>query len=235
MERKEYRYLATSKAGFVRQLVNYARHGYVHYVKGHVREGLDPERVDKKMLGLYAVRKTVAQRHWRKKQGDCNFQYLRFERTWVLMLTLGKRPDEFSKREKNNVRNLERGEPLTVFGYSITRVMGDFMGTRDKPQGVTGAVRDTKQRVRVLISKATFRELKGEFLCHARTRSEDWYRMKFYHCGFEPYAPIRKQLLELLRLVNAARAPHGISKIKPDCIRYRMNPVKVFEPRKEAA
>lgn len=229
MAKKQYRYVATSRAGFIRQLVNYARHGYVFYVKGHVREGLDPTRVDEKLLGLYDVRKTDAQRHWRKKQGDCNFQYLRFERTWVLMLTPGERPTEFTKREKNNVRNLERGEPLTVIGYSISRVMGDFIRNRDKPEGVEGAVRDTKQRVRVQISKASFRELKGEFLRHARTRSEDWYRMKFYHSGFEPYAPIRKQLLDLLRMVNAARSPHGLSKIQPDCIRYRIEPVKVYE------
>ncbi|TWU49430.1 hypothetical protein [Rubripirellula reticaptiva] len=234
MARKEYRYVATSKAGFIRQLVNYARHGYVFYVKGHVRKGLDPERVDDKLLGLYDVRKTDAQRHWRKKNGNCNFQYLRFERTWVLLLTPGEQPAEFMKRERNNIRNLERGEPLAVCGYSICRVMGDFIRNRDKPEDTTGAVRDTKRRVRVQISKSEFKELKGEFLRHARTRSEDWYRLKFYHSGFEPYAPIRKQLLDLLRMVNAARAPHGLPKIKPDCIRYRIEPVKVFEAVSEA-
>lgn len=231
MAKKEYRYLATSEAGFIRQIVNYVRHGYVFYVKGSVREGLDPKRVDEKLLALYDVRKTDDQRYWRKKHGQCNFQYLRFQSTWVLLLTHGEQPDEFAKREAKNVRNLERGEPLVAFGYSITRVAGQFL----KSENGGEPVRDTKKRVRVQIAKPTFRSLKARLLSHARNRSEDWYRLQFYHLGFEPYAPIRKQMLELLRLVNAARSPHGLSKIKPDCTRYRIEPVKVFEPVQKAA
>lgn len=234
--KKQYRYVATSRAGFIKQLVLYARHGYIYYVKGHVRDGLDSERVDKKILDLYDVRKTDAQRYWKKQQGIANFQYLRFERNWVLMVTPGERPEQFTEREKNNVRNLEReDEPLIVEGYSIRRVMGEYIRNRDKPEGVKGPLRDTKKRVRVQISQAAFRNLTARFLTHARKRSEEWYRMQFYHCGFEPYAPVRKQLLDLLRMVNDARAPHRLPKIKPDCIRYRMNPVKVFEePNPEA-
>lgn len=234
--KKEYRYIATSRAGFIRQLVLYVRHGYVYYVKGTVREGLEPERVDAKMLDLYGIRKTVAQRHWRKKQGIANLQYLRFGRTWVLLLTPGERPEEFNKRETNNVRDLENpSQPLIVEGYSIRRVQGEFIRNRDKPEGVEGAVRDTKKRVRVQISKAELKNLRARFLSHARNRSLDWYRMQFYHVGWEPYAPIRRQLLDLRRMVNEARSPHGLEKIGTDCIRYRINPVKVFEPVQIAA
>lgn len=111
---------------------------------------------------------------------------------------------EWFQHERGNIRDVRR-VPLVAAGYSITMARGGNKLDGDKAPGVIGPERDGKNRVRIQISKSAFRELKAEFLLRARTRSVDWYRMRFYHVGYEPYAPVRKQLLTLLRMVNQER------------------------------
>jgi hypothetical protein len=225
----KYRYIATSREGFVQQIaVSYVRHGYVFFVKGRVPDGKAPAKTDEKLMSLYGIRATKDSRYKRKKRGLANLQYIRFGREWVMLGTKGEH--EWYRKERANIRDLRR-VPLVVCGYSITLAQGGNKLSREKTPGVDGPERDSKKRVRVQISKAAFRELKRELLCHAGTRSEDWYRMRFYHVGFEPYAPIRKQLLEVLRQVNKRRGAYGKSKISPDCIRYHRRPVKPFDER----
>jgi hypothetical protein len=224
---EKYKYIATTREGFVQQIaVGYVRHGYVFFVNGKVPNGKDPSKTDQKLLERYGIRTTKDSRYRRKQRGEANLQYIRFNRDWVMLATKGKH--EWHHLERANIRDVRR-VPLVVCGYSITLADGGNILNRKKSPGVQGPERDIKKRVRVQISKASFRELKAEFLTHARSRSEDWYRMRFYHIGFEPYAPVRKQLLELLRLVNKVRGTHGVRKIAPDCIRYHRKPVKPFE------
>jgi hypothetical protein len=47
---------------------------------------------------------------------------------------------------------------------------------------------------------------------------------------YEPYAPVRKQLLKLLFLINQKRRTAGYTKVPADVFRYRRAIVKVFEP-----
>lgn len=89
--------------------------------------------------------------------------------------------------------------------------------------------RDKKLRVRVQISDYTFRELQAELVENAWRRRADWYAMRFWNIGFEPYAPVRKQLLDLLRMVNAKRAERGIAKISTNVIRTKRRIVRPFE------
>ena len=225
--KNEYQYLATSREGFVQQLaVGYVRNGYVFFVKGQVPLGKNPEATDRKLMERYGIQMDSGKRYRRKAKGLANLQYIRFGRDWVMLATKGEH--EWFRLERANIRDVRR-VPLTVLSYSITLTRGGNVLNRDKSPGVAGPERDQKQRVRVQISKASFRQLRADMLSRARTRSPDWYRMRFYHVGFEPYAPIRKQLLELLRLVNKARACHGLEKLKPDCIRYHRKPVKPFQ------
>jgi hypothetical protein len=75
--------------------------------------------------------------------------------------------------------------------------------------------------------------LKAEFVELARKRSPDWIAAKFFNIEFEPYAPIRKQLLKLLFYVNQTRKRSGLSKISSGVIRYRRRIVKPFEFEQE--
>ena len=84
--------------------------------------------------------------------------------------------------------------------------------------------------MRVLIAREPYRELCAYFLsiaCHRRTEA---LAEELYSLPYEPYAPVRKQLLKLLRLINAKRQAAGYSRIPPTCLRFKREIVKSFVP-----
>lgn len=52
--------------------------------------------------------------------------------------------------------------------------------------------------------------------------------MAFYDLPFEPYAPIRRQMLMLLRAVNAARKRAGFRAVPTEVLPLRRRIVKPF-------
>ena len=67
----EYRYVATSVAGFVQQLVScYLPHGYWFYVSGIVPKEKDPRSVDRKLLERYGIAISRQSRARRKAAGN---------------------------------------------------------------------------------------------------------------------------------------------------------------------
>ena len=80
-----------------------------------------------------------------------------------------------------------------------------------------------------MIGREAFRDLSAHLVELATHRSAETLRWEFWNQPFEPYAPIRKQLLKVLRMVNARRSAMGYEKLSTDCIRYRRNIVKPFE------
>ena len=131
--------------------------------------------------------------------------------------------------EAASIRNCRRGQPIVAFGYSISYVRGGYVPNREKRDPTGTAERDRKHRVRVQISRSALARLRSHFLSNALRRDEAWFSDRFWRIPFEPYAPVRKQLLELLRQVNAVRNRAGLSKISTDAIRYQRYLVKVFE------
>ena len=220
----EYRHVTTTKEGFV-QLVasNYIPHGYWFMVTGRMPQGKDPSVIDEKILTKYGIELSRQQRARRKLQGFANLHYVRFENFFVILATHGKHP--FFAAEAASVRDIRRF-PLQFHGYSLTVRRGEFL---KKEQGEQEATPDGRYRVRVTINREAYRNLRGHLLEIATHRSVETLRWEFWNQPFEPYAPIRKQLLRLLRLVNAKRAAMGYEKLSPDCIRYRRNIVKPFE------
>ncbi len=224
---EEYRYLATSRTGFIQQVVScYLRHGYYFFVQGRVAVGKDPETLDRKLLVRYGIAKNKKQRYRRKQQGLANVQYIRFEYDWLMLATRGKH--DWFHQERANIRDCRR-QPIRVLGYSLSVVMGDFVCNRDKTMPDGPPERDSKQRVRVQISQDANRELQAALLENVRRRRTDWFTQYFWNIGYEPYAPIRRQLLELIRQVNKARSAAGLPKISPKVIRYQQRKVKPFE------
>ena len=101
MRKGEYKYEATSVTGFVQRIATcLLRHGYVHYVQGVVPAGKDPRAIDQKLLGKYEVVQNEWQRARRKERGLANLQYLRHERTFVLMATEGYHPMKSEEKNK---------------------------------------------------------------------------------------------------------------------------------------
>jgi hypothetical protein len=62
---------------------------------------------------------------------------------------------------------------------------------------------------RVQIERERYAEPKAYFLDIAAKRSAESLGRELYDLPFEPYAPVRQQLLNLLRLVNKARQAAG--------------------------
>jgi hypothetical protein len=219
-----YRCNATSVEGFVQVLAtNYLPHGYWFYVSGIVPEGKDPELVDEKLIDRYGVAISRQGRVRRKHAGLANLQYLRFGRFWLLLATHGRH--EFFERERSSLKDARR-TPIQFCGYSISVKRGGHLRKSDPN---SPAAPDSRLRVRVQIAREVYRELRAWFLEIATRRSPEALGRELFKVPFEPYAPVRQQMLNLLRLVNRARHAAGLSRLSPKVLRFRRQIVKPFD------
>ena len=137
-------------------------------MQGQVPAGKDPRAIDKKLLTKYEVVQNEWRRAKRKQKGQANLQYLRFERTWVLMATEGYHP--MKTDEQSQLRDI-REAPIQIAGYSIYLKKGDF---KKKLSPDEEPVPDDKWHARVLISRERYKELRAYFLsiaCHRKVES----------------------------------------------------------------
>lgn len=219
----KYRCEATSIEGFVQQLAcNYLPHGYWFYVTGRVPDGKDPRPVDEKLISKYGVSLSRQQRARRKLAGFANVHYLRFGNVWVLLASHGRH--RLFDEEGHNVRDVRR-VPIQVGGYSLSVKRGQFL-KKDSTENAPSP--DGKLRVRVQLSRERYREFSAYFLGIACHRSAENLAREFWNVPYEPYAPVRKQLLNLLRLVNGRRQTAGYAKMSPSVIRLRRRIVRPF-------
>lgn len=219
-----YRCEATSLEGFVQQLAsNILPHGYWHYVTGRVPDGKDPRVVDAKLMAKYGVNLSRQQRARRKLAGAANLHYLRFGQRWVLLATKGEH--RFFAEEGDNIRDA-RKVPIQIGGYSLSVKRGHFL---KKEEGDELPTPDGRLRVRVQIARERYKELRDYFLSIACHRSAETLSRELYLVPFEPYAPVRRQLLNILRLVNEVRKAAGYTNLSPTVLRYKRQIVKPFD------
>lgn len=219
-----YRCEATSLTGLVQILAsNYLPHGYWFYVTGRVPAGKDPRLVDQKILAKYGIALSRQQRARRKLAGQANLHYVRYQDFFVILATHGRHT--FFAEEGKSLRDI-RQVPLQLAGYSLWVKRGNFLQRKsaDEPP-----IPDHRHRVRVLIGREKYRELRGHFLDLATHRTAERLRAEFWNIPFEPYAPVRKQLLRILRQVNAKRAAMGYERLPTDVLRLRRRIVKPFD------
>ncbi len=221
----EYRCVATSAAGFVQQLVScYLSHGYWFYVSGVVPAGKDPLAIDAKLTAKYGIGVSRTSRARRKAVGSANVHYIRYQRRFLLLATHGHHP--FFDEEAKNIRDARR-VPIRFAGYSISVAKGGYKAKRS----ANGAlVRDDKWRVRVRIDQEWHRGLKAYLIDIAPHRSAAELAAELYYLPFEPYAPVRQQLLNLVRYVNQSRAAAHLESVGFDMLRFRRRIVRPFEP-----
>jgi hypothetical protein len=220
----KYRCEATSVTGFIQILAsNYLPHGYWFYVTGSVPTGKDPRLVDLKILSKYGIALSRQQRARRKLAGQANLHYIRYREFFVILATHGQHT--FFAEEARALRDI-RQIPLQFGGYSLWVKRGNFLrrASADEPPAPDG-----RHRVRVLIGRDIYRELHGQFLDLAAHRSAERLRWAFWNLPYEPYAPVRKQLLRILRQVNAKRLAMGYERLPAAALRLRRRIVKPFE------
>jgi hypothetical protein len=220
----EYKYEVTSLTGFLQRVATHLLpKGYYFFVQGTLPEGKDPAALDAKLLAKYDVAKSEGARRWRKQQGLGNVQYVRFERSWILLATHGDHA--IREGEGDNLKDVRR-VPIRIGDYSLTVKRGNFL-QKLSPDHLP--LPDGRWRVRVLIAREPYRELCAYFLSIACHRRADTLAAELYALPHIPYAPVRKQLLKLLRLINAKRQAAGYSKIPYSALRFRRPIVKAFE------
>jgi hypothetical protein len=219
----EYRYEATSVEGFIQQLAsNYLPHGYWFYVAGCLPEGRDPRTVDQKLTEKYGICISRQARARRKVAGSANIHYLRYDRFFVLLATHGKH--SFFAEEAANIRDV-RKVPIKFAGHSISYKQGGFL----RKEGEEPAKFDHGWHSRVQIEREKYAELKAHFLDVAVKRSAESLSRELFNLPFEPYAPVRQQLLNLLRLINKTRHAGGLDRLSVEVLRYQRRIVKPFE------
>ena len=211
-----YQYVATSLPGFLQQLaVHYMGHGYLFFVAGNIPEGKDPARTDAKILAQYPIALSRWAKARRKRAGLGNVHYIRYGRFFVILATHGAK--EFFEGEGERVRDA-REHAVNVAGYSVSLRRGV----------------DRRLHPSVSIHPEKYRELKAYFLELSTRRSAESLRAEFAKLTFEPWAPIRRQLLSLLRGVNRARRGAGLSPVEGRCFRFTRRPVSAFASREGA-
>ena len=73
--------------------------------------------------------------------------------------------------------------------------------------------------------------LKAEFVGSALKMDEGNLARRFAALPFEPYGPVRRQLLELWRAVNRVRQTAGLEPVPKTCLRFKRHIVRPFEAR----
>jgi len=214
----QYRAIATSVEGFVQQIACcYLRHGYFFYVMGRVPSGKDPKAIDQKLIDKYRINVSESTRARRKKLGQSNLQYIRHESTFVILATKGEH--RFFEEEANLVRDIRR-VPLRYAGYSISY----------KPGGRTkDGSRDDKWHSHVAIDRDQYLELRAWFAERALRESSDKLALAFYQLPIAPYAPVRRQLLLMLREVNRVRKVAGRKPLPTEILPLRRRVVRPFQ------
>ena len=113
-----------------------------------------------------------------------------------------------------------RKQPVRIAGYSIS-------SRRDGSALNKGVER---WRVHIRIDREAFLDLRDFYLDAALRTPRVELEGSLNKVRFEPYAPIRRQLLSVLGQVNRRRKACGLQPLRSSCLRFRRRPVRPFDP-----
>ncbi len=193
MARVPYRCEAASVEGFIWQVAScYVKNHYHFYVMGQVRPGRDPREIDRKIIERYRIDVDKWERFRRKRAGRANLQYIRHERTFLILATGPEGTHRFFEQEAE-IRDANY-VPIRFGGYEISY---------------------RAARVWVRIERETYKRLIAYFTDIATRRQAADLVREFRGLPFEPYRPVRYQLFRILDRVNDLRRRAGKRKPVP--------------------
>ncbi len=218
----KYRCEAASPEAVVQLIAaSYLRHGYYWYVTGKIPDGKPVDRVDRKLIDKYGIDVTEWQRSKRRKAGIANSHYLRHDRWFILMLTAGHHPLRGSTKaggEGEHLRDCRR-VPIRFSGYSISYRRSGLAQPAGQPD---------RWHAHVRIDSENYSRLKAHFESIAVHRSPENLAEEFRKIPYARYAPVRRQLLNILRRVNDQRKQHSFKLLPFEVLKLRRSPVKVY-------
>ena len=215
-----YRCEVASVEGFVQQLACcYLPHGYWWYVTGRIPPRKDPRQVDRKLIERYGLDVSKRQRARNKQLGIAGVQYLRHEHFFILLATQGRHL--FFGEERRRIRDF-RKTPLKFRDYSISYRSGGRTRTGEL---------DRKWHSHVQMCPEAYKVERAYFLELALRKSVDDLIVEFRRVPFEPYAPLRRQLLNILRAVNVKRKQAARELVPTTALRLRRRIVRPYGTR----
>ena len=122
----------------------------------------------------------------------------------MIVATAGKHL--FYEREANVIRDIRR-EPIVYEGYALGYA---------------------NRRATVRIDRGTELNLRAYFEDVATRYSAGGIMRQFRRLPFQPYGPVRKQLLEILEEVNRLRRAKGLERVPMTSVRWKRWIVKPF-------
>jgi len=137
---------------------------------------------------------------------------------FVLLATEGHHA--FKQQERNQIRDCRR-HPIRFEGYSIS-----YRRSPITPKG--GG--EPKWHACVRIDGPTYKQLKSYFLDRAVHRNAKSLSQDFARVPYARYAPVRRQLLNILRAVNKARSKQRFDELLPSSVKLKRAIVRPFEP-----
>ncbi len=220
--KSKYRCEASSPEAVVQLIAaSYLRHGYYWYATGKIPDGKPPEPVDQKLIAKYGIEISEWQRSKRRKSGLANAQYLRYGQWFILMLTEGHHAlhqPSANGGEGEHIKDCRR-IPIRFSGYSISYRRSGIAQTGGGP---------TKWHAHVRLDAVTYAEMKAYFETIAVHRSPENLAAEFAKITYARYAPVRRQLLNILRRVNELRHRQSFSQLPYSVLNLRRSPVKIY-------
>lgn len=174
------------------------------YVSGWIPEGKDPRLVDRKLVDRYGINISKWSRSRRKSAGEARLQYIRYDRRFLLLATHGKH--RFFEEERQSIRDARR-TPIKAFGYAISHRGGHS---------------------HVRIEKGEYKRIQAYLMGLATRCSIERVLAVLRRLPYEPYAPVRRQVLNIVRALNRERQALGLDLVNFDEIRFRRRIVKPF-------
>ena len=216
----QYRCEATTVGGFVQQLaVGYISRGYRFFVTGSIPERKDPRELDEKLVKHYDLALSSAERSRRRAAGRASVQYLRYGRFFVVTATHGKHRFFWPTDLGGESRRDETGHEVRI---------RDFRHHALRFEGYSIAHRGGRASVR--IEREELKRQRAYLLELACSRRSEALELAFRRLPFEPYAPVRSQLIALLAKVNRKRREAGYSRVPISAVRLRRRIYRPFEP-----
>ena len=165
----------------------------------------------KSYCSRYEIAKPRWQRARRKQAGVASVHYLRFEDRFILLATHGQH-SFFDSHSPEQIQDCRR-TGIKFGGYSIRR---------------NCCQRTRKWHTLVRLDKPTYVSLRAYLLELAVRRDQETLEEEFRSICFQPYRPVREQLLAILRAVNRKRKTAGLSPLDYRCVRSRRRITKPF-------
>ena len=178
--------------------------------------------IDQKLIAKYGIGVSRTSRARRKAVGIANVHYLRYQRRFLLLATHGFHPVLRRRGPEHSRRPADSDQVRGVLDF------GGQGRVSAKASEAGLALRDSKWRARVQIERELYRGLKAYFEDIAVHRSAGQLARELADLPFEPYAPVRQQLLNLVRYINQRRKAANLEPLSFSVLRYRRRIVRPF-------